>query len=46
MLEHQHFYESISKNLPPVISIDDGILAVKLIEKVIESADTHTEVLI
>jgi predicted dehydrogenase len=46
MLEHKHFYESILENKPPIVSIDDGILAVKLIDKVLESADKCEKVLL
>ena len=44
MLEHKHFYDSILNNKKPIISIDDGILAVRLIDKVLESCDKNTEV--
>jgi predicted dehydrogenase len=46
LLEHKHFYESILENKPPIVSIDDGILAVKLIDKVLESADKCEKVLL
>jgi predicted dehydrogenase len=44
LIEHKHFYESILFKKAPIVSIEDGILAVKLIEKVLESADKHREV--
>lgn len=44
MLEHMHFYTSIKNGTPPVVSIDDGILAVRLIDKVLESADKNEKV--
>ncbi len=46
MLEHQHFYRSIKDNLPPIVSIDDGILAVQLIDKVLESVDKNEKVML
>jgi len=46
LLEHQYFYQSIKNHTPPIVNIDDGIMAVKLIDKVIESAVLGTEVLI
>lgn len=44
MLEHQHFYESIKNNKAPIVSLEDGIIAVRLIDKVLESATKHREV--
>lgn len=44
MLEHEHFYNSIKNKKAPVISLEDGITAVRLIDKVLESADKHREV--
>jgi predicted dehydrogenase len=44
MLEHEHFYDSIINNKPPIVSLEDGVLAVRLIDKVLESADKHSEV--
>lgn len=44
LLEHKHFYDSILNNKAPIISLEDGIVAVKLIDKVIESANTQKEV--
>ena len=46
MLEHKHFYQSIHEQSAPVISIDDGIVAVNLIDKVLESLEKGCEVLI
>lgn len=44
MLEHQHFYESIKNKKAPIVSLEDGIIAVRLIDKVLESATKHREV--
>jgi predicted dehydrogenase len=46
LLEHKHFYDSINNQLPPIVSLVDGLLAVKLIDKVIESVNTGLEVMI
>lgn len=46
MIEHKHFYDSIKNNKAPIVSIDDGILAVKLIDKVLESANKNVEVIL
>ncbi len=46
MLEHQHFYNSISKHVKPIVSLEDGLLAVRLIDKVIESVQSGKEVMI
>ncbi len=46
MLEHKHFYESILMHKSPIVSLEDGLLAVKLIDKVIESVECGHEVLI
>jgi predicted dehydrogenase len=46
MLEHKHFYESIAHNKKPIVSLEDGLLAVRLIDKVIESVETGHEVMI
>jgi predicted dehydrogenase len=46
MLEHKHFYESILLHKSPIVSLEDGLLAVKLIDKVIESVECGHEVLI
>ena len=45
-VEQNHFYESILNNGQSVVTIDDGVLAVKLISKVLESLETGSEVLI
>lgn len=44
MLEHKHFYDSILNHKKPIISLEDGIVAVNLIEKVLESVATAKEV--
>lgn len=46
MLEHQHFYDSIINHKAPIVNIDDGILAVRLIDKVLESADKNEKVML
>ncbi len=46
LLEHKHFYDSIQSGKPPIVSIIDGLLAVKLIDKVIESIKCGHEVMI
>ena len=46
MLEHRHFYESIIQHKKPIISLEDGLLAVRLIDKVIESVESGCEVMI
>lgn len=45
-LEHQYFYDAILNNKNPVVSVSDGINAVKLIEKVRESLIKEVEVFI
>jgi len=44
MLEHKHFYESITQGKPPVISLEDGLLAVRLIDAVLVSVEIGKEV--
>lgn len=46
MIEHQHFYTSILEHKKPIVSIEDGILAVRLIDKVLESCDKGEKVLL
>lgn len=46
MLEHKHFYESITYHKQPIVSLEDGLLAVRLIDKVIESVESGREVII
>ena len=46
MLEHKHFYESILHHKNPIVSLEDGLLAVALIDKVIESVECGKEVMI
>jgi predicted dehydrogenase len=46
LIEHEHFYDSIINNKAPIISLEDGLLAVRLIDKVIESVKSGHEVLI
>jgi len=46
MLEHGHFYDSIINHKKPIVSLEDGLLAVQLIDKVIESVESGVEVMI
>ena len=46
LLEHKHFYDSIHNHKKPIVSLDDGLLAVRLIDKVIESVESGREVMI
>lgn len=40
LLEHQHFYDSILNHKNPIVSLEDGLLAVRLIDKVLESVSS------
>lgn len=44
ILEHQHFYDSIINKKPAIVTLEDGIVAVKLIDKVLMSANSGLEV--
>jgi predicted dehydrogenase len=44
--EHEHFYKSIQENHPLIVSLQDGLNAVKLIDYVLESLDTGKEVVL
>lgn len=44
LLEHKHFYHSIIENKKPIISLEDGLLAVRLIDAVLESVESGKEV--
>lgn len=44
LLEHKNFYNSIINNVPPIVSLEDGILAVRLIDHVLESVNSGKEV--
>lgn len=46
LLEHEHFYDSIIKHKKPIVGLEDGLLAVRLIDKVIESVTSGHEVMI
>lgn len=46
LIEHRHFYDSIINHKAPIVSLEDGLLAVKLIDKVIESVTSGREVMI
>ncbi len=43
-LEHKNFYDSITNKKAPIISLQDGLIAVRLIDKVLESARKNIEV--
>ena len=45
-LEHQSFYDSITNKKAPIISLADGLVAVKLIDQVLESARSGKEVML
>ncbi len=44
LIEHQHFYDSIINKKKSIVSLEDGIVAVNLIEKVIASVESGLEV--
>lgn len=44
LLEHKNFYHSINSGTAPVVSLEDGIIAVSLIDKVLESVNSGLEV--
>jgi predicted dehydrogenase len=46
LLEHKNFYNSIAHKKEPIISLEDGLTAVRLIDKVLESARTNKEVML
>jgi predicted dehydrogenase len=46
LLEHKNFYHSIAHKAPPVVTLEDGILAVRLIDHVLESVNTGKEVML
>lgn len=46
LLEHKNFYNSIHHKKDPIISIEDGLTAVRLIDKVLESARKNIEVML
>ncbi len=46
LLEHKNFYNSIQNKKDPIISIEDGLTAVRLIDKVLESARKNIEVIL
>jgi predicted dehydrogenase len=41
LFEHDSFYSSITEDTKPIVSIEDGVLAVKLIDAVIKSLETN-----
>jgi predicted dehydrogenase len=44
LLEHKNFYQSIINKTAPIITLQDGLTAVRLIDKVLESVNTGKEV--
>jgi predicted dehydrogenase len=44
LLEHGHFYRSITDKKKPIVSLEDGLLAVRLIDLVLKSVESNTEV--
>jgi predicted dehydrogenase len=44
MVEQQHFFSSLSEGKPAIVSFQDGLKAVHLISKVLESLETNLEV--
>lgn len=46
LLEHKNFYNSIANKKAPIISLADGLTAVRLIDKVLESARKNIEVIL
>jgi predicted dehydrogenase len=46
LIEQEHFYQSIEKKEQAIVTFEDGLLAVHLISKVLESLDTGLEVAI
>ena len=46
LLEHKNFYHSIINKLEPVITLEDGLIAVRLIDQVLESVNSGLEVIL
>ena len=46
MLEHKSFYDAIINKKEPIISLTDGLIAVRLIDHVLESVRTGKEVML
>ena len=46
LLEHKNFYDSIINKKDPIVSLTDGILAVRLIDHVLESVNSGKEVML
>lgn len=44
LMEQQHFYQSIQTGKAPMVSLDDGVKAVQLIDAVLKSLETKTAV--
>lgn len=44
MLEHKHFYQAIAEGKAPIVSLEDGLLAVRLIDAVLISVELGKEV--
>lgn len=45
-LEHMNFYHSITHKTTPIVNLDDGLLAVRLIDHVLESVESGKEVML
>ena len=45
-LEHKNFYHSITNKTAPIINLEDGLLAVRLIDHVLESVESGKEVML
>jgi predicted dehydrogenase len=45
-LEHKNFYNSITNKLAPVVTLEDGLTAVRLIDQVLESVNSGREVML
>lgn len=46
LLEHKHFYKSILQNLPAVVSMNDGLNAVGLVDCTLKSLEKGSSVLV
>lgn len=46
LIEHKNFYQSIKNHTAPIISLEDGLLAVRLIDHVLESVNSGKEVIL
>ena len=46
LLEHKNFYNSIINKVAPVVTLEDGLTAVRLIDQVLESVNSGREVML